>query len=178
MATNNSCWVAILSKISWNPIASMFFDGFSSKTNHLLRANISYCYEQIITISPKLATLASGQILTHFLMIHRYTHRQTHTHTHRRKRYQYTWKISSCHVITTMLFSDNRTTLVAKNRHTGISFGRSNRVLRKATTVFAGWKHRQEPCHCVLTNCAETGRCLNVCSATTDTETSAMYNVA
>ena len=60
---------------------------------------MSYCYEKIITISPKLATLASGQILTHFLMIHRYTHRQTHTHTHRRKRYQYTWKISSCHVM-------------------------------------------------------------------------------
>ena len=60
----------------------MFFDGFSSKTNHLLRANMSYCYEKIITISPKLATLASGQILTHFLMIHRYTHTHTHTHTH------------------------------------------------------------------------------------------------
>ena len=44
---------------------------------------MSYCYEKIITISPKLATLASGQILTHFLMIHRYTHTHTHTHTHR-----------------------------------------------------------------------------------------------
>ena len=43
---------------------------------------MSYCYEQIITISPKLATLASGQILTHFLMIHRYTDTHTHTHTH------------------------------------------------------------------------------------------------
>ena len=78
----------------------MFFDGFCSKTNHLLRANMSYCYEKIITISPKLATLASGQILTHFLMIHRYTHTHTDRHKHRRKRYQYTWKISSCHVIT------------------------------------------------------------------------------
>ena len=43
---------------------------------------MSYCYEKIITISPKLATLASGQILTHFLMIHRYTHTHTHTQTH------------------------------------------------------------------------------------------------
>ena len=42
---------------------------------------MSYCYEKIITISPKLATLASGQILTHFLMIHRYTHTHTHTQT-------------------------------------------------------------------------------------------------
>ena len=70
----------------------MFFDGFSSKTNHLLRANMSYCYEKIITISPKLATLASGQILTHFWWY-------TDTQTHRRKGYQYTWKISSCHVM-------------------------------------------------------------------------------
>ena len=43
---------------------------------------MSYCYEKIITISPKLATLASGQILTHFLMIHRYTDTQIHTYTH------------------------------------------------------------------------------------------------
>ena len=32
------------------------------------------CYEKIITISPKLATLASGQIV---LMMHRHTHTQT-----------------------------------------------------------------------------------------------------
>ena len=43
------------------------------------------CYKKIITISPKLAMLASGQF---FL-----------DDTHRRKGKQHTWQISSCHVI-------------------------------------------------------------------------------
>ena len=50
---------------------------------------MSNCYEKIITISPKLATLSSGQI---------FDDTQIHTHTHRRKGNQHTWPISSCHV--------------------------------------------------------------------------------
>ena len=63
----------------------MFFDGFPQKTNHLLRATMPNCSEKILAISPKLATLASGQIL---LMMHRQTHRCRDN--------QHTWQISSC----------------------------------------------------------------------------------
>ena len=77
LSTNNySCWSPFYKKISRNLIASMFFDGFPSKTNHLLRSTMPNCSEKNIAISPKLATLASGQIL---LMIHRQTDRHTRT---------------------------------------------------------------------------------------------------
>ena len=68
-------------------IASVFFDGFPKKTNHLRIANTPKCSEKNITISPKLATLASGQNFVD-TQTDRHTHRQTQS-----KGNQDTWQI-------------------------------------------------------------------------------------
>ena len=84
----------------------MFFDGFPPKTNHLLRATMPNCYEKNITISPKLATLASGQFC---LMIHRQTHTHTHTHTQTQRQPTY---------MADFIFPSNKQTSKHANRQT------------------------------------------------------------
>ena len=109
----------------------LFFDGFSQKTNHLLRANMSNCYEKIITISPKLATLSSGQIFDD-------TQTDTHTHTQTQRLPKY---------MADFILPCNKTVILGQSIDKSVIWGRGRQELRDGASGEENWEAGQTSSH-------------------------------